>query len=303
MRHACRVAAEVLIETGAAVAPGVTTDQLDAVAHDAYVARGAYPSTLGLPRLSQVDLHVGQRGRVPRHPRRPAAASTATSSTSTSPPTSTACTATPRPPSSSAIPTPDAPTAARRHHPRGDAGRHRGPSPRVARIATSAGPSSPSPSPRPRCGPRLRRPRHRVGVPCRAAHHPRRRADATALVLAPGMTFTVEPMLTAGTHRHVAVERRLDRGRPTTSCPSAQFEHTVTVTDDGVEILTVTADGEHRRGVAERPALRAVYRLKRRSTRRRTARGGDGGGPGDGRRWPGTDSMSWIHGQVPVGSW
>ncbi|MBO0729586.1 MAG: type I methionyl aminopeptidase [Acidimicrobiaceae bacterium] len=46
MRAAGRVAAEVLAVTGAAVAPGVTTDQLDVVAHEAYVARGSFPSTL-----------------------------------------------------------------------------------------------------------------------------------------------------------------------------------------------------------------------------------------------------------------
>ncbi|MFV0315611.1 MAG: type I methionyl aminopeptidase, partial [Microthrixaceae bacterium] len=46
MRTACRVAAEVLSVTGAAVAPGVTTEQLDAIAHTAYIERGAYPSTL-----------------------------------------------------------------------------------------------------------------------------------------------------------------------------------------------------------------------------------------------------------------
>ncbi|MEZ5166203.1 MAG: type I methionyl aminopeptidase [Acidimicrobiales bacterium] len=47
LRRACRVAAEVLHRTGASVAPGVTTDELDAVAHDTYVELGAYPSTLG----------------------------------------------------------------------------------------------------------------------------------------------------------------------------------------------------------------------------------------------------------------
>jgi len=46
LRHACRVAAEVLEETGRAVAPGVTTDEIDAVAHAAYLSRGAYPSDL-----------------------------------------------------------------------------------------------------------------------------------------------------------------------------------------------------------------------------------------------------------------
>lgn len=47
LRRACRVASEVLAEAAAAVAPGVTTDEIDAVAHAAYLSRGAYPSTLG----------------------------------------------------------------------------------------------------------------------------------------------------------------------------------------------------------------------------------------------------------------
>jgi methionyl aminopeptidase len=46
MRVAGRIAAEVLATTGEAVAPGLTTDDLDAVAHDAYIERGACPSTL-----------------------------------------------------------------------------------------------------------------------------------------------------------------------------------------------------------------------------------------------------------------
>ena len=46
LRHACRVAAEVLLAAGEAVAPGVTTDEIDAIAHLAYIERGAYPSDL-----------------------------------------------------------------------------------------------------------------------------------------------------------------------------------------------------------------------------------------------------------------
>jgi len=46
MRVAGRVAAEALIEVGRAVAPGVTTDELDRIGHDAMVAAGSYPSTL-----------------------------------------------------------------------------------------------------------------------------------------------------------------------------------------------------------------------------------------------------------------
>jgi methionyl aminopeptidase len=46
MRRAGRIAAEVLAVTAAAVAPGVTTDELDSVAHEACLSRGAYPSPL-----------------------------------------------------------------------------------------------------------------------------------------------------------------------------------------------------------------------------------------------------------------
>ena len=58
-----------------------------------------------------------------------------------------------------------------------------------------------------------------------------------AEVIEPGMTFTVEPMLTLGTHEWeiwddgwTVVTR--DRRR------TAQFEHTLLVTDNGAEILT-----------------------------------------------------------------
>jgi methionyl aminopeptidase len=69
MRIAGRMAAEVLRITAQAVAVGVTTDELDAVCHQATIDLGAYPSPLQLSRLSQVDLHVGERGDLPRDPR------------------------------------------------------------------------------------------------------------------------------------------------------------------------------------------------------------------------------------------
>jgi methionyl aminopeptidase len=46
MRRACRAAAEVLRTVGAAVKPGVTTDALDALAHETAIAMGGYPSPL-----------------------------------------------------------------------------------------------------------------------------------------------------------------------------------------------------------------------------------------------------------------
>ncbi|HEY3981150.1 MAG TPA: type I methionyl aminopeptidase [Streptosporangiaceae bacterium] len=47
MRVAGRVAAQALAEVGRHVAPGVTTDELDRIGHEFLIAAGAYPSTLG----------------------------------------------------------------------------------------------------------------------------------------------------------------------------------------------------------------------------------------------------------------
>ncbi|AWB84238.1 type I methionyl aminopeptidase [Corynebacterium liangguodongii] len=47
MREASRIAANALKAAGEAVAPGVTTDEIDRVAHEYMVDHGAYPSTLG----------------------------------------------------------------------------------------------------------------------------------------------------------------------------------------------------------------------------------------------------------------
>jgi len=47
MRVAGRLAAAALVEVGRHVSPGVTTDELDRIGHEFLVQRGAYPSTLG----------------------------------------------------------------------------------------------------------------------------------------------------------------------------------------------------------------------------------------------------------------
>jgi methionyl aminopeptidase len=47
MRIACRIAAQALDAVEEAIAPGVTTDELDRVGHEFLIGHGAYPSTLG----------------------------------------------------------------------------------------------------------------------------------------------------------------------------------------------------------------------------------------------------------------
>ncbi|WP_027020339.1 type I methionyl aminopeptidase [Corynebacterium sputi] len=47
MREASRIAADALQAAGEACVPGATTDDVDKVVHDYLVAHGAYPSTLG----------------------------------------------------------------------------------------------------------------------------------------------------------------------------------------------------------------------------------------------------------------
>ncbi len=59
----------------------------------------------------------------------------------------------------------------------------------------------------------------------------------TGVVLVPGMTFTIEPMINEGTYRCKVLE---DGWTAVTADGklTAQWEHTVLVTEDGVEILT-----------------------------------------------------------------
>ncbi len=71
--------------------------------------------------------------------------------------------------------------------------------------------------------------------PPQVPHH---HDPSATTVIQPGMTFTIEPMITLGTWRHVMwndgwTALTADRRR------TAQFEHTLLVTDAGAEILTV----------------------------------------------------------------
>ncbi|MEZ8738452.1 type I methionyl aminopeptidase [Photobacterium swingsii] len=63
----------------------------------------------------------------------------------------------------------------------------------------------------------------------------------TGMVLKEGMTFTIEPMINQGTHR---TKTKKDGWTVVTRDKklSAQWEHTVAVTSDGVEVLTLRPD-------------------------------------------------------------
>lgn len=68
--------------------------------------------------------------------------------------------------------------------------------------------------------------------------HPR-----SSLVMEPGMTFTIEPMIAVGAWQ----QRLWDDGWTASTIDNkrtAQFEHTMVVTSDGVELLTLHPDGQ-----------------------------------------------------------
>lgn len=239
MRVAGRLAAEVLIEVGNAVRPGVTTDELDRVGHEATLARDSYPSPLnyrGFPKslctsvnevichgipdstvlrdgdIVNVDVtvfHDGVHG-------------------------DTNCTFLV-----------------------GDVGPETRDLVDATYAATYAGIAAVAPGARIYdIGKAIERSvdRRRFGIVREFIGHgigdqfhtdlqiPHYYDPRARTVIEPGMTFTVEPMITVGPpdlwvwdDDWTAVTDTLQR--------SAQFEHTLLVTNDGVEILTVTEDG------------------------------------------------------------
>jgi methionyl aminopeptidase len=68
---------------------------------------------------------------------------------------------------------------------------------------------------------------------------PHYKNNEVRLTMRPGMTFTVEPMVNEGTYRVIFDERDGWTVRTADGRLSAQFEHTVLVTEDGVEVLTL----------------------------------------------------------------
>lgn len=66
---------------------------------------------------------------------------------------------------------------------------------------------------------------------------------AAKIPLVPGMCFTIEPMLNQGTHETVADAHDGWTVRTADGQLSAQFEHTILLTEEGPEILTLTKEG------------------------------------------------------------
>lgn len=62
-------------------------------------------------------------------------------------------------------------------------------------------------------------------------------------ILEPGMCFTIEPMLNVGTWRTFVDSRDNWTVRTSDLALSAQFEHTILMTENGPEILTLTTNG------------------------------------------------------------
>ena len=238
MRTACRVAAEVLIEAGRAVAPGVTTDELDEVAHAAYISRGAYPSTLGYrgymksvcTSVNEVACHGIPDSRQLVEGDIVNIDVTAFIGGFHGDTSATFCVGEVHPAVQALVDTTREATltgirAVRRGGPLRAIGQavESVARPRGYDVVTQYG-------------------GHGIGRVFHAAPHVDHTDVRSPARFEPGMCFTVEPMLTAGTNELVCWD---DTWTEVTAdgLPSAQFEHTVVVTEVGVEILTVTADG------------------------------------------------------------
>ena len=243
-RHASSVAAEVLLRAGAAVAAGVTTDELDVIAHDTYVELGAYPSTLGYrgyPKSICTSVNGVICHGIPDD--RPLVEGDIVNIDVTAyidgmhgDTSATFCVGDPGEAVRGLVETTREATL-------------RGIAAIVANeplqlIAQAIEPFAASRG----YGVIREYGGHGIGVTFHADPHVNHCIDPSdRFVLRPGMTLTIEPMLTSGRPRF----RQADDGwteHANDNRPSAQFEHTVVVTDDGAEILTVTADGRSAAG-------------------------------------------------------
>ncbi|NLV54979.1 MAG: type I methionyl aminopeptidase [Acidimicrobiales bacterium] len=242
MRRTGRAAAEVLRDVGAAVAPGVTTDELDRLCHEACLAAGGYPSPLNygdpsFPKsictsINEVICHGIPDSRPLRDGdivnldvtlfREGVHGDTnATFAVGTIDELSRRLIAVTRECLEKGI------EAVRPGRPTSDIGRAiqdhaEGHGFSVVRAFTGHG---------------VGREFH-TGLHILHYHEPRDRI----VTMEPGMTFTIEPMIALGAWQ----VRMWDDGWTAVTTDgrrTAQFEHTLVVTDDGCEILTLHPDG------------------------------------------------------------
>jgi len=83
---------------------------------------------------------------------------------------------------------------------------------------------------------------HGVGVHFHEAPQVPHHANRLAIPLAAGMTFTIEPMINIGVPEAVIDSNDHWTARTADGKPSAQWEHTLLITDTGHEILTQPQD-------------------------------------------------------------
>lgn len=79
---------------------------------------------------------------------------------------------------------------------------------------------------------------HGVGVKFHEAPQVPHCFNSNHLVLVPGMTFTIEPMINAGAREAIVDSSDQWTARTIDGKASAQWEHTLLITEDGYEILT-----------------------------------------------------------------
>jgi methionyl aminopeptidase len=237
MRKAGLAAGEVLDIVGAAVAAGVTTDELDRVAHEAYIERGGYPSPLGYKGFTKgVCTSVNEvicHGIPDDRPLREGEIvnvdvtiflegvhgdTNATFGVGEIDPRSTELIRVTKESLYLGIEAvkPGAPVWA------------------IGRAIQSHAEAHGFGVVRSFCG-------HAIGREFHGALSiPHYEEPAMSLLLEPGMTFTIEPMITMGSYR----ERLWSDGWTAVTSDglrTAQFEHTIEVTDDGAEVLTPSA--------------------------------------------------------------
>jgi methionyl aminopeptidase len=235
MRRACKAAAEVMNITASHVRPGITTDELDAIAHEEYIKRGGYPSPLnyhGFPKsictsVNEVICHGIPDNRaledgdivnldITIYLEGVHGDTSATYLVGNVDPDSQRLVQVTRECLLLGI------EAVKPGRPINDIGKA------IEAHATKNGMGVV----RAYCG-------HGIGERFHTALQIPHHFDPEAKTLMePGMTFTIEPMITLGHWHHRVWD---DNWTAVTADGSrtAQFEHTVLVTDQGVEILTV----------------------------------------------------------------